>query len=330
MTQEISGNIFNMDRLSPVIETSSKDTNGKLQQELISAIYKAQDIVSKLKRPHLQSPVDSPEFSKEIERQLDNEQRHPSSVKKNKYLSELEPLNTPKTSSTAFVDSLELHDTNVPVSNVINVINSLVDSLSKSMNELKDLKYKNLILNTNNSGTYSRYEIEKNLQKKEYERLKYQLLEEKQSYMIQLRAKDHKVNKYKKRIVEKNRAINKLNRILHENLLKENLKSNSLKSLNRNELERATPLDMKIGINASRAASGMLDTLGLLATHVLNDELIDEKNNETTIQSEDSVPNEGTQFGGSVASKAEISVKPFQMPKLRSFNTVNGSISDAQ
>ena len=166
-------------------------------------------------------------------------------------------------------------------SDVRTVVSSLVDALNNSSQQIQQLKFKNLMLSSNKNNLESRHEVEGNLQKHEYERIKTQMLHEKQNMIHNLNISNNKVQKYKKRIVEKNREINKLLKLLNDHSIDvTQIELSSIEPSSTSSIRVKSPDD----ISKNRKAD-MLKALGVLATQVLNDDTEDGSINQTYIQS---------------------------------------------
>lgn len=182
-----------------------------------------------------------------------------------------------KTSSNQGPESNDNLQTNETES----VINSLIDALTNSSQQVQQLKFKNMMLSSNKGNLQSRHEVEGNLQKYEYERVKTQMLQERQTMLQNLNVSNGKVQKYKKRIVEKNREINKLLKLLNENSIDvTQIELSSIEPSSTSSVRVKSPED----ISKNRKAD-MLKALGVLATQVLNDDTEDGSINQTYIQS---------------------------------------------
>lgn len=115
--------------------------------------------------------------------------------------------------------SISLNNFDVSALQITTILQSLILSLKNAKGQLNQLKLKNLISSNHNTSDLSRIDVEKNLQKQEFERVKTQLLLEKTQLINKLNLKDKKMKKYKKKIVEKNIEINRLARLLNENVI---------------------------------------------------------------------------------------------------------------
>lgn len=164
---------------------------------------------------------------------------------------------------------------------IFNTIHSLVTSLRAAIIQIQQLKYKSMIQNTmNTEDIQSRINVEKNLQKQEFERIKSQLLIEKNSLLNKVTVNEKKIKKYKKRIIEKNLEINRLAKLLNENITDityhdissiDNSNSIASSSLKQTTIPSTEEELLTIRNNTdSKDTSNMLRTLGALATHVLS------------------------------------------------------------
>ncbi|AMD21745.1 HFL111Cp [Eremothecium sinecaudum] len=153
---------------------------------------------------------------------------------------------------------------------LLDSLNSLVDLLEKSQQNVRQLKLKNLLLSSNLKDIDSRKGVEMNLSKHLYEKVKLQLNIENQELKETIRLKDTKISKYRHTIIEKNKQINKLMRILNDTSSIESRSSSlPLSSHNRPNLVIKNPRDEH---SLQRSDSSMLDTLGILASRVLSEE----------------------------------------------------------
>ncbi|GAV51795.1 hypothetical protein ZYGR_0AF02660 [Zygosaccharomyces rouxii] len=288
------------------------------------------------------------------------------------------------------------YDKFVPPRDISVVINSLIHALNQSVRQNQQLKLKNMILKSNSGDVQSRYEVEENLKKQQFERKKCQLFLERENLVKRIQTKDGKVAKYKNKIIEKNREINRLMRILNEHSISDTPKIND--SYNNNNNDSKSNHDNKTNNNdtsnnsnsaPNRAlkppsasntstavssttsstsnkekASDMLRTLGMLASQVLNDEADEDSANQTTIQANNSglkghadcnttepeilhSPN----FNGAIHNSESMNGQagdprststgdgnhtdflkqlPIQMPKMKRFSTVDGTVKDIE
>ena len=182
--------------------------------------------------------------------------------------------NTISSQNTGNNENLQTYETEA-------VVNSLIDALTNSSQQVQQLKFKNMMLSSNKGNLQSRHEVEGNLQRHEYEHIKTQMLQERQTMMQNLNVSNGKVQKYKKRIVEKNREINKLLKLLNENSIDvTQIELSSVEPSSTSSVRVKSPED----ISKNRKAD-MLKALGVLATQVLNDDTEDGSINQTYIQS---------------------------------------------
>ncbi|CCE64095.1 hypothetical protein TPHA_0G02590 [Tetrapisispora phaffii CBS 4417] len=185
--------------------------------------------------------------------------------------------------STDSTHSVETKPSTLDLSNNINsqqictTIKSLVDMLNLMSQEVQKLKFKNSLLSSQESESKNNYKLELNLQKQQFEKLKFQLNEENTLYLSDIKNKDNKVKKYKSKIMEKNQEINKLRRLLNNNPIYVN--NNSVTPHNTKTM--AVPGRRVVSMNSSlspvtvnkKEGPDMLNALGLLASHVLNDKI---------------------------------------------------------
>lgn len=262
------------------------------------------------------------------------------------------------------------YDKGMPHKDVSVVVNSLVEVLNTYVRQNQQLKLKNMILTSNSGDLQSRYEVEENLKKQQFERMKCQLFLEKENLLKKLQLKDGKVVKYKNKIIEKNREINRLMRILNEHSILDTSQTSfngggSVNSSTGNAPGRTSPPAAKQKPQLSKnkeKASDMLRTLGMLASQVLNDEADDDSANQTIVQANNSSnrpvdcnttepeilhsPNvsAGTQNSESInqmrgtpeprssslGANYFLKQLPIQMPKMKRFSTVDGTVKDIE
>ncbi|SCU89255.1 LAMI_0D12904g1_1 [Lachancea mirantina] len=146
---------------------------------------------------------------------------------------------------------------------VIDCLSVLSRLLLKSQEENRQLKFRNLMLTSGLKDSNSRLEVETNINKQQYERLKCQILMEGHELQRGIRARDLKVSKYKETIIAKNKKINKLMRLLKERTATESKNSSATPSILNSHSDKADKVQND---------SNMLTTLGLLASHVLNED----------------------------------------------------------
>ncbi|QLL30496.1 hypothetical protein HG536_0A03130 [Torulaspora globosa] len=162
---------------------------------------------------------------------------------------------------------------------VMTTISSLMRALDDSMRQIQQLKLKNMLLKSNSDNLQSSYVVEENLRKQQFERMKYQFLLEKEQLIEKLRAKESKVAKYKSRVMEKNRQINKLTRILNDSAILDTSASETSDSTTRRSVT-----SIPLSSSSKYKTSDMLKTLGLLASQVLKDEVDEDSGNQTILQ----------------------------------------------
>ena len=187
-------------------------------------------------------------------------------------------LNTQQNSQSNEFQAEHISD-KIDERDIFNTIHSLVTSLRAAIIQIQQLKYKSMIQNTmNTEDIQSRINVEKNLQKQEFERIKSQLLIEKNSLLNKVTVNEKKIKKYKKRIIEKNLEINRLAKLLNENITDityhdissiDNSNSIASSSLKQTTIPSTEEELLTIRNNTdSKDTSNMLRTLGALATHV--------------------------------------------------------------
>ncbi|AET40453.1 Fdo1p Ecym_6050 [Eremothecium cymbalariae DBVPG len=155
-------------------------------------------------------------------------------------------------------------------SELVETLNLFIDLLCKSQEQVRQLKLKNLILSSNLKDIVSRTEVEMNLSKHLFDKVKCHLNIEKQELKDQVRNKDMKVMKYRETIIEKNKQINKLMRILNgTSSSKDNASLASSVQGPRLVRTHDAGHDSKL----ARSDSNMLTTLGILASRVLGEEM---------------------------------------------------------
>lgn len=212
-----------------------------------------------------------------IRRLIANKQLLSTAEKKDTFKQDVS-LNTPQNSQ----DKDLLGETlryKIDETEIFNITHSLVTSLRASIIQIQQLRYKSMIQNTTNSeDIQSRINVEKNLQKQEFERIKSQLLMEKNSLLNKVTINEKKIKKYKKRIIEKNLEINRLAKLLNESITDityhdissmDNSNSTVSSSLKQTPIpSREESFTIRTTANSANT-SNMLRTLGALATHVL-------------------------------------------------------------
>lgn len=225
--------------------------------------------------------------------------------------------------------------------NMLNVLQSLVTHLNQAVSQIQQLKFKNMILTSNENNIQSRHEVEDNLQKQQFERMKCQFLLEHQCLKAQLRKRDSKIVKYKQRIIEKNQKLNNLTKVLNQHAISDTSQIDSFSSsIRKTPSSTTTPQEMK---------PDMLNTLGILATHVLKDEIEDDSGNQTILQlAAGSISNDCNTTELEITCSSEMTSaatnnrpngniesvqgshenKNLQLPKMKSFSTIDGTIKD--
>lgn len=225
---------------------------------------------------------------------------------------------------------------------LVDTVENLIQLLGKSQEQVKQLKFKNFMLTAGLHDSDSRFEVEKNINKQQFERIKCQLILESQELLEKVRVQELKITKYKDKIIEKNKEINKLMRILNDSAVPNPYSSTSSpKSVTKPRLHRN---------EKNRKDSNMLTTLGILASHVLNEgnDTVNNIDNTESDISHDSVSNQNTvpnlpkaqhfvsmpvlpearSSSLTPTSENSTSKQSFQLPKLRSFSTVDGTVKD--
>ncbi|CUS20893.1 LAQU0S02e00760g1_1 [Lachancea quebecensis] len=239
-----------------------------------------------------------------------------------------------------------LSEESQPNHEIVQSLEALVHLASKAREQAKQLRFKNFMLTAGLKDTNSRFEVETSLTKQQFERIRCQLVMECQELQQKVHLQDLKLSKYKETIIEKNKEINKLGRLLNDSGVAKSLHvRNTPQSVTKKaHLDRSS--------KAHRKDSGMLATLGLLATQVLSDKSehsVNVDNTESDI-SHDSFSNQ-TQGNNAQAAKPFLSTpilpkltrtsftsphddapseNQFQIPKLRSFSTLEDSLKDPQ
>ncbi|CCD24990.1 uncharacterized protein NDAI_0E01740 [Naumovozyma dairenensis CBS 421] len=188
-------------------------------------------------------------------------------------------------------DTKQLHDTPVNVKGSIShhaqakpgIENQVLSAdeasativhLNKQLGRLQQLlnqkKLRNMLLENNAKSLKSNNEVERKLHKEQFDQMKYQSYLEKEKLLRNLRLKDMKIRKYKKRIISKNKEINRLTKILNDNSVKDNLRNLSP------SVDRKESISSNSEIYSSQytgsTPTNKLRTLGVLATRVLNEE----------------------------------------------------------
>lgn len=183
--------------MTPTISTQQVNEENLGFERLIS---EAKIMINKLSLPKLNSPVENNiDFTKQENAFVHNDTKEFQTI--------IKPT------------SLNLNNFDVSVLQITTLLESLILALQRADNELNQLKLKNLMSSSHSNNDLHRVDVEKNLQKQEYERVKTNLLSEKKYLINKLELKDNKVKKYKRKIVEKNIEINRLARLLNENVI---------------------------------------------------------------------------------------------------------------
>lgn len=262
---------------------------------------------------------------------------------------------TPVPESYDLNDSFCKHDTSLGINkyDLMNVLDSLMLLLTKSQEQIKQLKLKNLILGSNIDDTNSRHKVEADINNQQFERIKSRLLVENQDLTNIIRTKDSKVSKYKDKIIEKNKEINRLTRLLNETMITGNLHINSMPPLSNSSYVIKKSEQINQTGNMSYKDSNMLTTLGILASKVLNEgQILESKPNvspkintidfNSTAHTENQMHIPDTtikvpysdyisdSFEDSSTLYTPISENKYSdsFTKLKNFNSVNGSSTD--
>lgn len=273
------------------INLDTSNNNNSLTQTLNSG----KTLLNKLiKSNQLLSPIEKENFPKII-----------NITTKTNLTNMTNDLLTPESSQNGNDVSISQTQTQINEREIINTVYSLVTSLDLALKQIQQLKYKSMIHDTtNNDDIQSRIDVEKNLQKIEFERIKTQLLTEKKILLDRVITNENKVKKYKKRIVDKNIEINKLTKVLNGSLSDGTFHDTSLEFSNSSISSFSRPI-RKLGAptisiittptgpnkklttenSGSKKSSNMLRTLGALASHVLktNDDNEDTSINRTVL-----------------------------------------------
>ncbi|SCU89972.1 LADA_0F00914g1_1 [Lachancea dasiensis] len=179
---------------------------------------------------------------------------------------------------TASAENKPLADSNgvVPCSKaqLVKTLDDLNQMLGESRERVKRLKFKNMMLTESFKHSESRFEVETNLSKQQFERIRCQLVMETHDLHEKVRLQDLKLAKYRETIMEKNKEINRMARLLNDSSIPNSVQlRNTPQSIGKPSRIRRTS-------KLQRRNSNMLATLGLLATRVLGD------GNETQINSD--------------------------------------------
>ncbi|QHS75415.1 Fdo1p SPAR_M02600 [Saccharomyces paradoxus] len=314
-------------------QTGSPENNGS---DVQSVIQKALNLIRQLNNNGLMSPMEEdhsqPSSSQEtlsVDREINEQSR-------------LRLIQTKGNNLQKEVDTYSgLVDPVYARENMLTVLQSLVSHLNQAVSQIQQLKFKNMILTSNENNIQSRHEVEDNLQRQQFERMKCQFLLERQSLKNQLRKRENKIVKYKQKIIEKNKKLNNLAKVLNQHAISDTSQIDSFSSsAKKTPSSTTTPQETK---------SDMLNTLGILATHVLKDEIDDDSGNQTILQlAAGSISNDcntteleitcSPEMGKTVPhnrpnTKVELVQSPhgnrtLQLPKMKSFSTIDGSIKD--
>lgn len=283
MTDNISdGNALLTKELVPTRQSSVQSEDQGLgdakMSELDLAIARAKSLLRQLYSGTVKSPIEEARFSPVVE----------DSDESKELLTRPDINCTPRDSlDSGYGDT----DISIKMSEeaVMTTISSLMKALNDSVRQIQQLKFKNMMLKSNSNDLQSTYAVEENLKKQQFERMKYQFLLEKEQLMEKLRAKEGKVAKYKSRVVEKNRQINKLTRILNDNSILDTSASEISESNTRRSVA-----SIPLSTSSKHKTSDMLKTLGLLASQVLKDEVDDDSGNQTIPQVADNTTDSET------------------------------------
>lgn len=314
-------------------QMGSPENNGG---DVQSVIQKALNLIRQLNNNGLMSPMEEehsqPSSSQEtlsVDREINEQSRlRLTQTKDNNLQKEVDTY-------SGLVDPLYARE------NMLTVLQSLVSHLNQAVSQIQQLKFKNMILTSNENNIQSRHEVEDNLQRQQFERMKCQFLLERQSLKNQLRKRENKIVKYKQKIIEKNKKLNNLAKVLNQHAISDTSQVDSFSSCaKKTPSSTTTPQETK---------SDMLNTLGILATHVLKDEIDDDSGNQTILQlAAGSISNDcntteleitcSPEMGKAVTlNRPNIKVesvqsphgnRTLQLPKMKSFSTIDGSIKD--
>ena len=175
-------------------------------------------------------------------------------------------------------------DANLQEKDVVVILNNMIKYLGETSSEVQQLKFRNMMLNANIATQESRREVEQNLQKQEFERIKNQLLADKQNLIERLNISNGKVKKYKRRIIDKNREINRLIKVLRDNSV--DYTQPDVSSVDFATTSSTSSVHITAPEDTSNGKrTGMLKALGALATQVLNDDTEEASPSQTFMQS---------------------------------------------
>jgi len=178
------------------------------------------------------------------------------------------------------------------------LLTELLNSLIKARAEAGQYKIKSQLLSISSKDADMRYEVENELIKKQVERLKSQA-ENMDMLMNKVTHQKHTLNKYKNEIINKNKEIIRLRSFIKT----PNLNGGG-------DFKRRRKSD------STSTQSGMLDTLGLLASQVLTEEGKKVENNSRRASND----------SGLVSRSGSTSISGsngYVMPKLNSFKHAN-------
>ncbi|AGO12727.1 AaceriADR259Wp [[Ashbya] aceris (nom. inval.)] len=288
----LKGGLPELARKTPSISSvSSFSEDNALQEQTVATIERAKMLITRLQESPMLTPIDhekmgSTQQCNHLARNRDKQTRQtavlshevPSSdvptqrqelpaSPEGALLRRCNEFDKPEQSDSRQQTPLELFlPTNDELSETLEM---LVNLLSKSQEQIRQLKFKNLVLNSTLKNVDSRSEVELNLSKHMYERVKCKLNIDKQELKEQLRTRDHKISKYRDTIMEKNKQINRLMRILN--------KTAQYMPTTPSVKTKSNSGSVHSGITCSNSGSKnngshMLTTLGILASRVLDEE----------------------------------------------------------
>ena len=126
--------------------------------------------------------------------------------------------------------------------------------------------------------------MNKTYKRQEFERIKNQLLADKQNLIERLNISNGKVKKYKRRIIDKNREINRLIKVLRDNSV--DYTQPDVSSVDFATTSSTSSVHITAPEDTSNGKrTGMLKALGALATQVLNDDTEEASPSQTFMQS---------------------------------------------
>lgn len=310
-------------------QSEDSGSNDAKMSELNLAIDKAMLLLRNWNTGMIKSPIEDTKFSQSVE-----EVDAPKEIMPQSSIN-----STPRDSvDSGYGGGIDI---NMKISGetIITTISSLVRALNDSVRQIQQLKLKNMLLKSNSNDLQSSYAVEDNLKKQQFERMKYQFLIEKEHLLEKLRAKESKVTKYKSRVIEKNRQINKLTRILNENSTLDASVSETSESNTRRSVA-----SIPLSTSSKHKASDMLKTLGILASQVLKDEVDDDSGNQTIPQLADNTTDSDIMhtpiFDDQLRLPSQVSVRgvpisnssarspAVELPKIKRFSTCNETIKN--